>query len=442
MLDLFNTLVDLLPEILKALGETLTMMGICLAAAISIGGAFGVLVFLTARDQVLGRFRRFHLIANGIINIVRSFPFIILFFFALSLSWDELKALFQKKEFYFSVAGLSLLAYELGYFTIPLQNSTAGGFGFYAMNLTEPFDSMGRSKLVPSLPHSVDYHEGFQFLGLGVIGLIAYSIFNRQKRNFLKEELKKALEKRWGFWLGIFILCTSFQVMVLNFNLMEWITIPLITAFYTYFRRRETIGYFRIFIEATLLLLSIFACGKIFRATGRFFWVIEYFLLFLLLKSKPSFKILLLATLLQLYDLTAFFSAIHKQQMSLDQIAIPQPLDLGPQFQKFDHVAVIGGYYILPPEWLEMALKHGKTIGPLMVARASSHYRESEKIKIQQELETLQLRDRVLYLVGDEELWNQFQTRCQNEAEYCSRLTTGFYRNYHYTLKAIDKNGP
>ncbi len=78
MLDLFNTLVDLLPEILKALGETLTMMGICLAAAISIGGAFGVLVFLTARDQVLGRFRRFHLIANGIINIVRSFPFIIL----------------------------------------------------------------------------------------------------------------------------------------------------------------------------------------------------------------------------------------------------------------------------------------------------------------------------------------------------------------------------
>ena len=78
MAELFTTLVDLLPEILKALGETLTMMAICLMAAITLGGSLGLLVFLTARGQSLARFRHFNLIANGIINIVRSFPFIIL----------------------------------------------------------------------------------------------------------------------------------------------------------------------------------------------------------------------------------------------------------------------------------------------------------------------------------------------------------------------------
>jgi D-methionine transport system permease protein len=75
--SLLDTL-NLLPEILKATGETLLMMAICLSAAIVIGGALGLLVFLTSRGQSLARFRSFNLVANGVINVVRSFPFIIL----------------------------------------------------------------------------------------------------------------------------------------------------------------------------------------------------------------------------------------------------------------------------------------------------------------------------------------------------------------------------
>ena len=78
MADLLNTLVDLFPEILKAMGETLTMMAICLTAAITLGGALGLLIFLSAPGQVLGRLHYFHLAANGVVNVVRSFPFIIL----------------------------------------------------------------------------------------------------------------------------------------------------------------------------------------------------------------------------------------------------------------------------------------------------------------------------------------------------------------------------
>jgi D-methionine transport system permease protein len=54
---MLETLIELLPEILKATGETLLMLAICLSAAVVLGGALGVLVFLTSPGQSLGRFR-------------------------------------------------------------------------------------------------------------------------------------------------------------------------------------------------------------------------------------------------------------------------------------------------------------------------------------------------------------------------------------------------
>ena len=79
MLDsLLATFVELLPEIGKAAGETGLMLVICLSAALLFGGGLGILVFLTSQGQVLGRYRRFNLVANGFINVFRSFPFIIL----------------------------------------------------------------------------------------------------------------------------------------------------------------------------------------------------------------------------------------------------------------------------------------------------------------------------------------------------------------------------
>lgn len=77
-LSLFDGIIELLPEIGKAAGETLLMMAICLTAAVLIGGSLGITVFLTSRGQALARYRRFNLVANAVINVVRSFPFIIL----------------------------------------------------------------------------------------------------------------------------------------------------------------------------------------------------------------------------------------------------------------------------------------------------------------------------------------------------------------------------
>ena len=72
-----NNVVALLPEIWVALGQTMTMLGIGLTAAILIGGPLGVLLFLVSEKQSLEN-RPLSMILGWLVNTVRSFPFIIL----------------------------------------------------------------------------------------------------------------------------------------------------------------------------------------------------------------------------------------------------------------------------------------------------------------------------------------------------------------------------
>ncbi|MCC7682339.1 methionine import system permease protein MetP [Janthinobacterium sp. HH107] len=72
-----NNVVKLLPEIWVALGQTMTMLGIGLTAAILIGGPLGILLFLVSEGQSLEN-RPLSTILGWLVNTVRSFPFIIL----------------------------------------------------------------------------------------------------------------------------------------------------------------------------------------------------------------------------------------------------------------------------------------------------------------------------------------------------------------------------
>ncbi|PHV06453.1 ABC transporter permease [Janthinobacterium sp. BJB412] len=69
--------VEMLPEMWVALGQTLTMLGIGLSAAVLLGGPLGVLLFLVADGQSLHN-RPAALVLGWLVNTVRSFPFIIL----------------------------------------------------------------------------------------------------------------------------------------------------------------------------------------------------------------------------------------------------------------------------------------------------------------------------------------------------------------------------
>jgi D-methionine transport system permease protein len=65
------------PDIVQALGQTFYMLVLTIPLAVLFGTPLGTLLFLT-RPGSLVKAPRFYLILNGAVNLVRSFPFLIL----------------------------------------------------------------------------------------------------------------------------------------------------------------------------------------------------------------------------------------------------------------------------------------------------------------------------------------------------------------------------
>lgn len=74
---MLDNVIELLPDLTVALGQTLVMLGIGLGSALVFGGPLGILLFLVGDGQSLHN--RFLAATLGwLVNTVRSFPFIIL----------------------------------------------------------------------------------------------------------------------------------------------------------------------------------------------------------------------------------------------------------------------------------------------------------------------------------------------------------------------------
>lgn len=76
-ITIFNHLLEMKPEIIQALVETAIMLGIGVASATIFGGPLGILLFLTQEGQLFAN-RCCHRLLSWVVNLVRSFPFIIL----------------------------------------------------------------------------------------------------------------------------------------------------------------------------------------------------------------------------------------------------------------------------------------------------------------------------------------------------------------------------
>jgi D-methionine transport system permease protein len=74
---MLDNLISLLPELGVALGQTVVMLGIGLASALLFGGPLGILMFLVGDGQALQN-RALATLLGWFVNVVRSFPFIIL----------------------------------------------------------------------------------------------------------------------------------------------------------------------------------------------------------------------------------------------------------------------------------------------------------------------------------------------------------------------------
>ena len=73
----WSNLISMAPEIWQACLETGLMLGIGLCAALLLGGPLGIVLFLTQPGQLWAN-RALHGVLGWSVNLVRSFPFIIL----------------------------------------------------------------------------------------------------------------------------------------------------------------------------------------------------------------------------------------------------------------------------------------------------------------------------------------------------------------------------
>lgn len=201
---------------------------------------------------------------------------------------------------------------ETGCFVIPPGHwSGEEAFAFYSMNLLAPFDPMGYSRFLPSLPlNSSGQYEGFAYFGLGVLALALTSmvVIARENKPFASRIPAKEWRHRAGPLLVAAVLLTLFALST-----------------------KIALG------NQTLLLSHLpHAVNKmvtIFRASGRFFWAPYYLLLFAVLwflkdrfagKSFVYTFLLAGAFLIQMTDLSPFLRRISDTYRT--KITYPNPL--------------------------------------------------------------------------------------------------------------------
>ncbi|GGA26907.1 ABC transporter permease [Paenibacillus physcomitrellae] len=81
-MSLYDKLVHYQTEIWKSIGQTFEMVGISLLAAILLGLPVGTLLYLSRRGQMYEN-RTLSMVVNTLVNVVRSFPFLLLVVFLI-----------------------------------------------------------------------------------------------------------------------------------------------------------------------------------------------------------------------------------------------------------------------------------------------------------------------------------------------------------------------
>lgn len=74
---MFDRILEVLPEVGVAMGQTLTMLLVAIPLAVLIGTPLGVLLY-TIGPNGLQHKPKLHRVLDGLVNLVRSFPFLIL----------------------------------------------------------------------------------------------------------------------------------------------------------------------------------------------------------------------------------------------------------------------------------------------------------------------------------------------------------------------------
>jgi len=147
---------------------------------------------------------------------------------------------------------VGIVCWQIGYFSIG-DGVASGGYGFYRMNLLSPFDPDGWSRFLGNVPGGEGDYEGFNFLGLGLLLLLAASL-PLAKRPFERlGRLARAMPALSLLALALTVFAISNTIGIATGN----VTIPLPGV-------------------ADRL-------ANVFRSSGRMFWPVYYLLVIAIL---------------------------------------------------------------------------------------------------------------------------------------------------------------
>ena len=148
-------------------------------------------------------------------------------------------------------ASLALVMWVTGYFMLRGGLSTPVGLGYYRMSLLALFDPLaGWSRVLPELPRTGGQYEGFNFLGIGVLALLAIAALTL----LVAGKRRAALGWRWATLTPLLASAAVLTAIALT-SYIGWGDYDL----FTYHLPRW-------------LQWS----SAVFRASGRMFWPVFY----------------------------------------------------------------------------------------------------------------------------------------------------------------------
>ena len=215
---------------------------------------------------------------------------------------------------------LSIALWQAGYFSVQAAAASTGNYGIGRLNLLAPFDANGWSYLMGDIKDApTNYNssdailskfEGYNYLGLGVIVLLAVALLTT-----LSFSTERASAITW------------FRSTFSQYRVLVFILIALLL-----FAISNNIGIAHKVIRIPLPD-QVIAIASILRASARLFWPILYLGVFLLIAqvikvfSRPlAATIILIAALLQVMDTSAGWLELRDKLSQKPQSAWNSPL--------------------------------------------------------------------------------------------------------------------
>lgn len=266
----------------------------------------------------------------------------------------------------------------------------AVGLGENSANLNALFDAQNTSLFLKELPHMKGQNEGYGYLGLGAIVLLA---------------------------LAVLVKVVTFRKRPPLFTLTQKIQLAVLLAFYEIVALSPvvTLGD-RVILEIPLWE-PIRQLWSVFRATGRFIWPVGYLVMFLsmatvfsVLSPRKWLTVLgaVLITVLQMADISPYLRSVYTNEKYRHRVTYT----LSIHQQAWDHLLETKEHVIFQPagtfvfasggsDIALLAMRHHATISNFYFARSDYEELAQYNQLIQEELNNGITREDTIYVLTE-----------------------------------------